>query len=90
MWGLWESICLLQEGRNGNISCETTHDAVHDCRGLRGTDAVTHEALWSFLALPVHGDGERTLEGKDCVQPACDINSTLNSISDCGLHVVLQ
>lgn len=23
-WGLWESICLLQEGENGNISCETT------------------------------------------------------------------
>lgn len=24
MWGLWESICLLQEGDNGNISCEAT------------------------------------------------------------------
>lgn len=64
--------------------------AVHDCRGLRGTDTVTREAPWSFLAIPVRSDGERTLEGKDCVQPACDINSTLNAISDCGLHVVLQ
>lgn len=62
--------------------------AVQDCRGLRGTDTVAHEALWSFLAMPVHGDGERTLEGKDCVRPTCDINSTLNAISDCGLHVV--
>lgn len=34
--------------------------------------------------------GESTLEGKDCVQPVDDINSTLNVISDCGLHAVLQ
>lgn len=24
VWELGESICLLQEGENGNISCETT------------------------------------------------------------------
>lgn len=62
MWGLWESVGLLQEGGNGNVSCETT------CRGLGGTDTVTHKAPWFLLAVPVHGVGERTLEGKDRVQ----------------------
>lgn len=40
--------------------------AVPDCRGLRGTNTESHTharartrtALWSFLAMPVHGGGK--------------------------------
>lgn len=68
--------------------------AVPDCRGLRGTNTESrahararlcgHSWRCQFMV------GESTLEGKDCVQPVDDINSTLNVISDSGLHAVLQ